>query len=97
MYTLSLSIESPFKLNIHNQCLDVDLASPTYLISYGLNFCRAPDYKVCACNIMRSSFTVDDSLHELLGILTYKLQRRKSHESTEICKNTSSTIQLLMV
>jgi hypothetical protein len=70
--------------------------SPAYIVHGWLECCKAPDYKVCAGNIMRSGFIIKSG-NEFDGALIYKLQRRQSHESTEISGDTSSIAQFLVV
>jgi hypothetical protein len=95
MYTVSLSIQPSFKLNIHNQCLNVDLISPTY-IADKLECHRPPDYKVCVGDTMRSGFIIkSDDMS--CGILICRLKRKKAHESTEISEDTSNSACLLVV
>jgi hypothetical protein len=96
IYAVRLHIWPSFKLNIHNQCLNVDLVSP-YITNNGLKFYRAPDREACAGNIMRSCFIVYNACQEPAGALICKLQRKKLYESTEIDQGTSSTAQLLVV
>jgi hypothetical protein len=96
IYAARLYIPPSVRLNIHNQCLNVNLVSPTYVTSNGLKCHRTPDYKVCAGDTTRSGFIIGWH-YQSYGILIYKLQRRKSHESTEINKDTSSTVHLLVV
>jgi hypothetical protein len=97
IYTASLSIQPSFKLNIHNQCLHVDLASPTYVTSDGLECHRPPDHKVHAGDTMKFGFIISKPGDEAYGVLIYGLQRRWSHESTNIDKGTSSAVQILVV
>jgi hypothetical protein len=110
MYAVSLSINSTFKLNIHNQCSNVDLVSPTYVTDYELKCYRPPGYKVYAGDTMRSAFIVDKDyfiLHkhdselgsgnESCGVLIYKLQRGKFHGSIESSEDTSSVAHLLVI
>jgi hypothetical protein len=97
IYALSLPVQPSVKLDIHNQCLNVDLVSPIYT-TYGRLEChRPPDYKVCAGNTIRSSFIINEPGNGSGGILIYKLQRKQTNESTEISKDTSSAIHLLVV
>jgi hypothetical protein len=102
-YTVSLSIQSTIKLNIHNQCLNVDLVSPTYITYEQSEFHRAPDYKICAGNTMLSAFAIDDYDFAIepnetsYGVLIYRLQRKQSHESTEMSQSTSRAAHLLVV
>jgi hypothetical protein len=93
-YVLSLPIPPSVKLNIHNQCLNVDLVSPTYITDSWLECHRPPNYKVCAGDTMRSSFIIKPN-HELYGALIYKLQRQ-THASTEIDEDTLNTAHLLV-
>jgi hypothetical protein len=95
IYAVSL-FEELVKLNIHNQCLNVDLVSPIYNISYGLECHRSPDHKVCAGDAARSDFIIKDTF-ERSGALIYKLQKRQTHESTETDKSTSSNAHLLVI
>jgi hypothetical protein len=89
MYAVSLSVRPSVKLNIHNQCLNTDLTSLIYVTGDELEAHRAPDYKVYAGNIMRSSFAIDKSGNASYGVLMYRLQRRQLH--------TSSATHLLIV
>jgi hypothetical protein len=97
MHTASLSIQQSFKLNIHNLCLNVSLVSPVTYNGDGIECHRAPDYKVYAGNTMRSAFIIKKSDDTSYGVLIYRLQRRQSHDSTEISKDTSSATHLLVV
>jgi hypothetical protein len=96
MYALSLSIPLSFKLNIHNQCSNVDLVFPTYAISDELECHRPPDYKVCAGYTMKSGFIIksDDASY---GALIYRLQRRQLRESVEISEDASNAANILVV
>jgi hypothetical protein len=96
MYTVRLPIPRSVKLNIHNQCLNVDLISPAYATSDGLECHRAPAYKVCAGDIMKSAFIINKSNHVSYGVLIYRLQRKQAHESTETSEDTSSISRLLV-
>jgi hypothetical protein len=95
-YTVSLDIQPSVKLNIHNRCLNVDLISPTYVTSDGLECHRPPAYRVCVGDTMRSGFLIkpNDESH---GVLIYKIQRRQPHKSTKISEDTSSAAQLLVI
>jgi hypothetical protein len=97
IYSDSISIQSSFKLNIHSQCLNVDLISPVYITNDGLECYRAPGHRVCAGDAMRPSFILYTSCNKSNGALIYKLQRRQSYESIEISKDTSGAAYLLVV
>jgi hypothetical protein len=83
-------------LNIHNQCRNVDLVSPTYITGEELECHKPPDYKVCASDVMRSAFIIKWS-SEYCGVLIYRLRRKQSHESTEANGDTSNAAHLLVV
>jgi hypothetical protein len=103
-YTVSIPIQPLFKLNIHNQCLNVDLVSPTYATGIEIELYRLPDHKVCAGNTTRSSFIICEYIFpvrranfDIYGILIYRLQRKELNESTEVSEDMSSAAHLLVV
>jgi hypothetical protein len=95
MYAVSLS--NHVLVNIHNQCLNIDLVPPIYITGYGLECHRAPDYKVSAGDTMRSNFIISKLDYEPYGVLMYKLQRKQTHKSIEFGKDISSATYLLVV
>jgi hypothetical protein len=95
IYALSLPDLPLFKLNIHNQCLNFDLVTPTYITGDRLECYRTPDYKVYAGDTTGSGFIIKSEA-VLYGILIYRLRRRHSHESTDISEDTSSATHLLV-
>jgi hypothetical protein len=96
IYVVRLTIRPSFKLNIHNQCLNVDLVSPTYITGEEFECHKPPNYNVCAENIMKSAFIIKWD-NESYGALMYRLQRKQTHEHTESNEDTSSAIHLLAV
>jgi hypothetical protein len=96
IYAISLSIRPSFKLTIHNQCLNVSLTPPVYVTGDGLECHRPPDYKVYAGDTMKSGFIIKSD-NVSYGVLIYRLQRKQSHESTEIGKDTSNVVHLLVI
>jgi hypothetical protein len=96
-YTVSLPIKPLFKLNIRNQCWNVDLVSPIYITHGWLGWHRVPGHDVYAGNVMESGFITYDPDSESGGALIYRLQRRQLHVSTMTSKGTSSTTNLLVV
>jgi hypothetical protein len=96
IYAVRLTIRPSIKLIIHNQCLNVGLVSPIYITGNKIECHRPPKSKVCAGDRMKSSFTIksDDKSY---GVLIYKLQEKQKHESTEISKDTSNNVHLLVV
>jgi hypothetical protein len=95
MYAVRFIIRPAAELNIHNQCLNIDLVSPMYITSGWLEFHRQPDYKVYAGDTMKSAFIIRSN-RTADGALIYRLQRRQSHESNEISKNTTHATYLLV-
>jgi hypothetical protein len=96
MYAVSIPIEPSFKLNIYNRCSTIDLLSPAYITHGWSKCCRAPNYRVCTGDIMRSGFIIKSD-NEFDGALIYKLQKKQLHKSTENNRDTSSAVQLLVV
>jgi hypothetical protein len=75
--------------------LNIDLASPIY-VTCGWSECyRVPDHRVCAGDTMRSGF-ITRSDYVMGGALIFKLQKKQSNESTELGRDTSSTVHLLV-
>jgi hypothetical protein len=94
--TVRLPIRPSVKLNIHNQCSNFDLVSPAYITHDRSECYRTPGHKVYAGDTMKSGFIIKSN-DVVDGALIYKLQRRQSHESTEIGDDISSAAQLLVV
>jgi hypothetical protein len=103
IYTASLPIKPSVELNIHNQCLNVDLISPTYVTGIELECHRPPNYKVCAGDTMRSAFIIGRrGPVPRLGnasyvALIYSLRRKRTHEPIEISEGTSNAARILVV
>jgi hypothetical protein len=96
MYVVRLNIRPSFKLNIHNQCSNVDLVLPIHITGDELECHRPPNYKVCASGTMESAFIIKWD-RASYGILIYKLQKKQPHEDTETNEDTSSVTHLLVV
>jgi hypothetical protein len=96
MYAISLATQPSFKLNIHNKCLNVDLISPKYATSDELECHRPSGHKVCSGDTMRSGFIIKSD-NESFGVLTYRLKKRQTRESTGINRHTASVSQILVV
>jgi hypothetical protein len=96
IYVVRLSVQPSVELDIHNQCLNVDLISPIYITSYRSECHRLPDYEVRAGNTMSSGFIIKSG-NGSDGALIYRLQRRQTYESTEIDKDTPSATHILVV
>jgi hypothetical protein len=73
IHATSVKLRPTMKVNIHNQCLNVDLVSSIYTIGNGLECYKSPDYRVYAGNIMRSGFIINKSDDASYGVLICKL------------------------
>jgi hypothetical protein len=96
IYAVRLLIRPSFKLNIYNQCMNVDLIFPAYFTGEELEFHKPPNYNVCTSDMMRSAFIISRDL-ESYGVLIYRLQRKQPHEYTKTNEDTSNTVHLLVV
>jgi hypothetical protein len=96
MYAVSLWVPPSFKLNIHNQCLNVNLVYPIYITGSNLECHRPPNCKVYAGDTTRSGFIINSRFRESYGALIYKLQKRRPHKSSEISKDTLNAVHLLV-
>jgi hypothetical protein len=106
IYAVRLSIQPVMKLNIHNQCSNVDLVSPTCVAFGGLERHRPPNYKVCPGDTMSSAFVIErekrtsasatESAVVPVGALICRLQKKQTDEFTGICEDTSSIVYLLV-
>jgi hypothetical protein len=91
---VSLVLQSPVSLNIHNQCQDINLTSPVYFI-HGGKWHVVPDQEIDVDAIMRSRLEFDSGQDILEGILVYKIQRQHA-KSDEFVQDKSKNIQLLV-
>jgi hypothetical protein len=95
MYVVRLYVQPALKLIIHNQCSNIDLVSPKYVANGRLECHKPPNSKVCAGETMRSGFIIGKPKSASRSVLIYRLQRRQSHDSTEMGEDTS--VHLLVV
>jgi hypothetical protein len=93
-YVVSFVLCSPVSLNIHNQCNDINLTSPTYFV-HGGKWHAVPDQKIGVNAIMRNRLEFDPGQDILDGILTYRIQKQYT-ESDEPIQDESKHIQLLV-
>jgi hypothetical protein len=96
IYVIRRHIQPSFKLNIHNQCLNINLISPTYVINDVLECHKPPAYIVYTEDTMKSSFTIK-WYHKYYGALIYRIQKNQHNEFTEISEDTQSAVHLLVV
>jgi hypothetical protein len=97
MYAVRYTIQPSIKMNIYNQCSNVDLISPVYITGYGLKYCNSPGYRVCAGSTMKSSLIIYDPESEPDGALIYRLQKRNPYKSIRFGRNTSGASHLLIM
>jgi hypothetical protein len=96
MYMVSLYIQPPLKLDIYNQCSNIDLVSLLYTTGNGLERYRTLSHEVYAGNTMRFDLTASTSYSKSDGALIYKLQMRQQRASTEIDQDASNATYLLV-
>jgi hypothetical protein len=93
---VSLTLQLPVLLNIHNRCQDINLTSLVYFMDGGW-WNVLPDQGIDANAIMRNRIKPDSGQNVLEGALVYKIQKRQNTESDELIQDESKHIQLLVV
>jgi hypothetical protein len=88
---VSLALQSPALLNIHNRCQDIHLTSPVYF-TRGEKWHIVPDQEINADAVMVNHLEFDSGRDILEGILTYRLRRHVKSDKLIESKN----IQLLV-
>jgi hypothetical protein len=88
---VSLSLQSPILLNIHNQCKDIDLISSVYFMRGG-RWHVVPDHKIDVNTVMQNCIGFDFGQDALEGALAYRLQRKH----VEFSQDESKRIWLLV-
>jgi hypothetical protein len=91
---ISLVLQSPVSLNIHNQGQGIGLISPVYFM-YGGRWNVVPDQEIDIDTVMRNCIEIDSGQDILEGALVYKIQR-KHIESDKSAQDESKHIQLLV-
>jgi hypothetical protein len=79
--TVSLVLQSPVLLNIHNQCQSINMTSPVYFI-HGGRWPTAPGPEIDMNTVMQNRLEFDSEQDILEGALVYRIQRRHL-ESTQ--------------
>jgi hypothetical protein len=72
---VSLALQSPVLLNIHNQCQGINLTSPVYFI-HGGRWPIAPDQAIDVNAVMQNPIEFDAKQNILEGALVYRIQRK---------------------
>jgi hypothetical protein len=81
-YVVSLALQLPIPLNIHNWCQDINLTSPVYFM-YGGRWHVAPDQKIHTDSVMQNCLEFDVGQDVLKGALAYKLQRKHAKSTQD--------------
>jgi hypothetical protein len=72
---ISLTLQLPILLNIHNRCQNINLTSPVCFV-HGGRWRAAPDFETNVNAVMKNLLGFDSGQDILEGILAYKIQRR---------------------
>jgi hypothetical protein len=92
---VSLTLQSPVLLNIHNQCKAIYLTSTVYFI-YGGTWHSAPDQEIDADAVMQNRLEFNSGQDILKEALIYKIQIQRA-ESDKSSYDAPKCIQLLVV
>jgi hypothetical protein len=108
IYVVSLVLQSPISLNIHNQGQSINLISPVYFV-HGGKWHTALDQEIHTNVSMRSCIEFDSGQDILEGALVYKIQKmetsflerecstqRKRAKIDKLVQDESRHIQLLV-
>jgi hypothetical protein len=79
IYTVSLELQLPTHITIHNQCLNTKLVSPFYF-SNGVVCPKLSDQQVDIDTAMRTCFEINVTQDVFEGALIFKLQRRSDNK-----------------
>jgi hypothetical protein len=74
MHIISLDIQLPSCVTIHNQCLNIELVSPVYF-GNGVVCSKLSDQQISIGTAMRACFEINITQDEFEGALLFKLQR----------------------
>jgi hypothetical protein len=91
---ISLTLQSPVSLSIHNQYQDINLISPVYFTHDG-KWNTAPDQEINVNAVMRNLLEVDPGQNILEGALVYRIQK-KHVKSDKSAQYELKCIQLLV-
>jgi hypothetical protein len=88
---VSLTLQSPVSLNIHNQSQVINLISPVYFM-HGGRWRVIPDQEIDVNTTTRNHIGFDSGQNILEGALVYRIQRKRA----ESAQDESKHIQLLV-
>jgi hypothetical protein len=91
---VSLTLQSPVSLNIHNRCQGINLTSPVYFI-HGGEWCIVPNQEINVDAVMQNRLEFDSGQDILEGALIYRI-RRQHAESDKSAHDSSKNINLLV-
>jgi hypothetical protein len=83
---VSLALQLPLSLNIHNLCQDISLVSPVYFI-HGGKWHITPDQEIDVSAVMRNCIGPDAEQDILEGALVYMIQRKhveSAHDESKL-------------
>jgi hypothetical protein len=95
-HVVSSLIQPSFELLIHNRCSNVDFVDRKYVSGAELISRWSPSDDAYAGDTMITGFTIKSD-NASYGILTCRLRRNQTHESTETGGDTSNVVYLLVV
>jgi hypothetical protein len=91
---VSLTLQLPVLLNMHNWCQDIHLTSPVYFM-HGGKWHVVPDQEICANTVMQNCLELDAGQDLLEGALIYRIQRKNAKSARSI-QDESKCIWLLV-
>jgi hypothetical protein len=103
IHTVSLDLQLPSRVNIHNQCLNIKLISPVYFSNGAVCFMLSGQ-QIDIDTRMSASFEINATQDEFEDALLYRLQRYvESNDqnsvdtsATETNKNEAKCVQVLV-
>jgi hypothetical protein len=100
MHIISLDIQLPSCVTIHNQCLNIELVSPVYF-GNGAVCPKLSDQQIDISTEMKARFEINTIQDEFEGALLFKLQRHSGNQysadtsTIETNKNGAKCVQML--
>jgi hypothetical protein len=100
IYTVSLKLQLPPRIIIHNQCPNTKLVSPIYF-GNGIVRSKLSDQQIDINTIMKMQFEISTTQDEFEGVLLYKLQgcsdsQHNMNTPTKGAKNEAKCVYMLV-
>jgi hypothetical protein len=101
IYAISLFTKPSFKLNIHNQCLNIKLVSPIYFGNGAVHLVLSGQ-RTDISTEMKTRFGIDTTRDEFEGALLYRLQKYSDNKcntdtsTTETKENKTTQLYMLV-